>query len=134
MGAIEALPSRTMNGARQTTYTMTNAPMEDQLRALELLNNGVKPEELAQTMKAEKDAKSGTPKKGKSKVKAPAPEDDSAAIAEAELELWNRYLIAFLRFGTRQIEGLQTREMEDIACLIPKDVIDFAEWKQRRNV
>lgn len=90
------------------------------IEALKALERGVKPEDLAKEL-------------NKSNV-IEAAEQREVEIEQAnEAQLYNRYLRAFLRYSTGQIEGLSTQDMEDVAFLSPKAAVGWEEWKQLRN-
>jgi hypothetical protein len=97
------------------------------MAAVETLARGVKAEDLAKEL-----IKTGAVEEADRQEEQA--KQDQAALAEQDgAELYDRFLLAFLRYATGRIENLGTEEMEDIALLIPKESFSFAEWKRRRN-
>lgn len=97
------------------------------MAAAEALARGVKAEDLAKELIRTGAVEEADRKEAQIK-------QEEAALAEQDgAELYDRYLLAFLRYATGQIEGLSTQDMEDVAFLVPKTAIGLAEWKHRRN-
>lgn len=117
---MEAVAEPEVKPENKKLVPSSNVSMSLKLAAADALARGVKAEDLAKEL-----ISSGAVEQAEQK---------EVEIAEANAaELYDRYLRAFLRYSTGQIEELNTQDMEDIAFLVPKRAVGLNEWKQRRN-
>lgn len=112
---------------RHRPVPASSVPLSVKYAAVEALSKGTKVEDLASEL-----AKNGAVEEAE-RQKAQIEQEEAAQAEQDRAELYDRYLLAFLRYATGQIEGLTTQDMEDIAFLVPKSAIGLAEWKHRRN-